>query len=199
MLHCSHGHTASWLTSTLQITAFISGGIFLILSLTWPCSMFLSPLPAHQHCRISPAVQKAANKQSPFPSPLIPLLPGNNLSPPPILAVPPPRPATQVELGQHLWLPAQGHLEVYLGLCQSPGQLHNASLPKPSWSWSQSSDRPICSHKGTQHKHSWKEGPWDNVSPSHCPKFGARCRWSAKLLCLAMFNKTHRLIYQPEG
>lgn len=74
----------------------------------------------------------ATSKQSTFSGPLIPLLPGNNPSPPPILAVPPPRPATQVELVQHLWLPARGHLEGHLGLCQGPGQLQDASLPKPS-------------------------------------------------------------------
>lgn len=87
---------------------------------------------ALQNFTCCPLQTTATNKQSTLTSPLIPLLPCNNPSPPPILALPPPRPATQVELVQLLWLPEKGHLEVYLGLCQGPGQLQNASLPKPS-------------------------------------------------------------------
>lgn len=200
MFHCSHGHTASWLASTLQITAFLSGGIFLGLSITWPCSAFLSPSTSPktmQNFTCCTLQTTATNKQSPFTSPLIPLLSGNNPSPPPILAVPPPK--TSHPSGTGTTFSGYQHKGIWKhiwGFARAQGSWRMPACQSQARAWSRSSDRPICSHnKGTWHKRSWKELPWDNVSPGHCRQLRARCRWSAKLLCLATFNKTHRPIY----
>lgn len=55
MLGCSRGHTTSQLSSTMKIIASIFVGIFLIISITQPYSMFHFPLLAHEHCRNLPA------------------------------------------------------------------------------------------------------------------------------------------------
>lgn len=170
-------------------------GIFLILSITWPCSTFLSPLPAHQHRRISPAVgfkpQQQANKAH--------LAAPWSLSCQAIIRLLLPDQPPKWNWCSICGYQHKGIWRYIWGSARAQGSCRVPACQSQARAWSQSSDQPICSHnKGTRHKHSWKEVPWDNVSPSHCPKFRDRCRWSAKLLCLAAFNKTHRLIYQPE-
>lgn len=176
-------------------------GIFLILSITWPCSMFLSPPTspaASQNFTCCTLQTTATTKQSAFTTPwslsyqaiirlLLPFWQYPHPDQPP----------------KWNWCSICGYQHKGIWKCVwvfARAQDSCRMQPEPSWrAWSQSSHRPICGHSnGTWHKQGWKELPWDNDSPGHCPKFRARSRWSAKLLCLATFNKTHRLIYQPE-
>lgn len=197
MFYCSHGHAASWLTATVQITAFMFGGIFLKLSITWPESMLLSPLPAHQHCRISPVVRFKPQQQTNKAHLAVPwslschaiihlLLPFWQYPHP---DQPPKWNWCSICGYQH-----KGIWRYIWGFARAQGSCRMPACQSQARAWSQSSDWPICSHnKGRRHKHSWKEVPWDNVFPSHCPAQNSRPDADGQLSCSAWQHLTkHR-------